>query len=176
MKTAIFGSAFNPPTLGHLDAIQSTLEQDYEQVWLVPSWQHAFGKSMLEYSVRLKMLQRFVSDFAAGNVSICDVEPHIAQPGVPVYTWDVLNHLQSEYPSRQFGFVIGPDNLANWHKFHKATEIQARWPLVTVPERRAIRSTHVRNALATDKLIDNLVTPSVRDFIETNQLYRKPNK
>lgn len=173
MKTALFGSAFNPPTLGHLDAIQYTLEQGYEQVWLVPSWQHAFGKAMLDYHLRLAMLQEFVSDIALENVSIYDVEPNIAQPGKPVYTWDVLNYLQSQYPAHQFGFVIGPDNQANWHKFHKASEIQARWQLVTVPERRAIRSTQVRNALASEAPITNLVTPSVREFIKTNQLYSK---
>ena len=45
MNVAIFGSAFDPPTLGHADAVQFLLEtKKFDQVWLVPSFRHAFAK------------------------------------------------------------------------------------------------------------------------------------
>ncbi len=174
MKIAIFGSAFNPPTLGHCDAINYVLEQGYEQVWLVPSFQHAFGKQMLCYEARLNLLNAFQEDLANPAVKVCAVEQHIARDEQPVYTWDVLNHLQQTHPESEFAFVIGPDNQVNWHKFYKADEITQRWQVIAVPERQAIRSTLVRQAINENRPIAQLVTPSVANLIITKKHYR-PN-
>lgn len=176
MHIAIFGSAFNPPTLGHADAIEFLLEkQQFQEIWLVPSYKHAFAKDMLDYDIRVAMLDAFVSDLQIPAVKTHAIEHLIAQDDNPVYTWDLLSYLQQQHSkSMQFSFAIGPDNKANWHKFYKAQEIQQQWELVTVPERKTIRSTLVRNALQTGGSVDELISPSVRDFIYSQRLFQTP--
>ncbi len=46
-KIAIFGSAFNPPSLGHKSVIESL--SHFDLVLLEPSIAHAWGKNMLDY-------------------------------------------------------------------------------------------------------------------------------
>lgn len=174
MKTAVFGSAFNPPTRGHLDAIEYVLNHDdnFEQILLIPSYQHAFAKSMIDYDHRVTLLQRFVGDVADKRVRAHPVEHLIAAHGNPVYTFDVLSHLENTgFGSDQLSFVMGPDNQANWSKFYKASEIEQRWGVFVVPERKPIRSTLVRAALSAGEPVNELVTPSVASFLQAHKLY-----
>ncbi|EAZ99786.1 hypothetical protein [Marinobacter sp. ELB17] len=59
----ILGSAFNPPTRGHLDAIRQALDVR-DEVWLVPSIDHFFGKAMLPFPIRWQMWPLFTVDIA----------------------------------------------------------------------------------------------------------------
>lgn len=172
MNIAVFGSAFNPPTLGHADAIRFLQETyNFHEIWLVPSYKHAFAKAMLDYNLRVSMLREFVTDLDTATIKSVAIEDKIANECKPVFTWDLLNYLQKKYQQNQFSFVMGPDNKANWHKFHKAREIQQNWQLIVVPERQDIRSSLVRAAIEKDADISQLVTPSVASFIAEQNLY-----
>ena len=174
MKTAVFGSAFNPPTRGHLDAIEYVLNHNdnFEQVLLIPSFQHAFAKSMISYDHRVALLDAFVSDIADTRVRAYPVEHLIADGDKPVYTFDVLSHLENTaFTDAQLSFVMGPDNQANWSKFYKADEIEQRWGVLVVPERKPIRSTRVREALRAGDPVEELVTPSVASYLQEHKLY-----
>ena len=59
-KIAIFGSAFNPPSLGHKSVIESL--SHFDLVLLEPSIAHAWGKNMLDYPTRCKMVDAFIKD------------------------------------------------------------------------------------------------------------------
>ena len=174
MKIAVFGSAFNPPTRGHEDAIRYVLEneRDIDQVLLVPSYKHAFAKQMSDYNTRVKLLEAFVRDLDDARVQAKAIEHTIASPGKPVFTYDLLTHLQGEMSEQdELCFVIGPDNALNWDSFYKADLIKQQWELITVPERKAIRSTLVRDLLNKGKDASELVTPSVQTFLKSNTLY-----
>lgn len=173
MKIAVFGSAFNPPTLGHADAIKFLQETyNFDEIWLVPSYKHAFSKAMLDYDLRVSMLHEFTTDLDNESIKPFAIENKIALGDKPVFTWDLLSYLQNKYQQYQFSFVMGPDNKANWHKFHKAQEIQQNWQLIVVPERQKIRSSIVRSAIENNTDISELVTPSVAGFIANRYLYR----
>lgn len=174
MNIAIFGSAFNPPTKGHEDAIKSVLAPEYnvDKVVLVPAYKHAFNKKMIDYRLRVEMLDAFVADINDKRVSILAIEHDIATDDRPVYTFDLLTYLQAEvFINAQLHFVIGPDNVNNWHKFYKAEEIKRGWNLIKVSERKNIRSTMVREALKNNLPIDHLVTPNVLRLIQQHSLY-----
>ena len=173
MKIAVFGSAFNPPTLGHADAIQYLQEtHHFDEIWLVPSYKHAFAKTMLKYDLRVSMLHEFVADLDNLSIKSVAIEDRVAADDKPVFTWDLLNYVQKMDPQHKFSFVMGPDNKANWHKFYKAEEIQQKWQLVVVPERQNIRSSIVRSAIENETDISELVTPSVASFITERNLYK----
>lgn len=171
---AVFGSAFDPPTLGHQDAIDSIManEKHFDKVLLVPSYSHAFGKQMTSYEDRLEMLNLFKKDLDNNRIEIADIEPQLQQSEKPVYTYDVLEFLQNTfYPKVELTFVMGPDNLANWHKFHKFEEIERRWSILSVPQRQPVRSTLVRENIAKGININPFVTARVAKYITQQKLY-----
>jgi nicotinate-nucleotide adenylyltransferase len=174
MNIAVFGSAFNPPTRGHKDAIEYVLEHTkVDMVLLVPSFKHAFAKDMVDYETRLHMLKLFVEDIKSPRVKDLALEHQIhSDSDQPVYTYDLLSFMQRKlYPDAHLSFVIGPDNKANWHRFYKADEIEQTWSLIIVPERIDVRSTMVRERLAAGADINTLVTPRVGAFLSASELY-----
>lgn len=175
MKIAVFGSAFNPPTRGHEDAIRYVLEneRDVEKVLLVPSFKHAFAKQMADYPLRVKMVEAFVKDLNDQRVQAHAIEEQIASSEKPVFTFDLLAHMQTQLSDKdELCFVIGPDNAANWDNFYRSEEIKQRWQLITVPERKAIRSTLVREKLQQGLDISGFLTPSVEDILKNDVTYR----
>lgn len=174
-RIAIFGSAFNPPTFGHMDAIESILDSQppFDKVVLVPSYHHAFGKTMLAYEQRVALLNHFASSFVDKPVEVQAIEQHIAKSGKPVYTYHVLEFMQTElFPEDELTFVVGPDNLANWSKFYRAEDILKRWNRLVVPQRKDVRSTYVRDALEKGESVEKWIPPSVSLFIQQHGLYQ----
>ncbi|KQA21349.1 nicotinate-nicotinamide nucleotide adenylyltransferase [Vibrio metoecus] len=168
-KIAVFGSAFNPPTLGHKSIIDSL--GHFDLVLLVPSIAHAWGKVMLDYDQRLQLLDQFIADIGSSKVQRSDVEYELYTPQNSVTTYAVLNGLQARYPDDELTFVMGPDNLLNFAKFYKAEEILQRWTVMACPERVAIRSTTLREALLMGQSISALTTSGVAALLSQRQLY-----
>lgn len=153
LKIGVFGSAFDPPTLGHLDVLQQAAEH-HDRILLVPSASHAFGKQSQPFEVRLEMLRLFVKEAdVACPLDVCDLEQQLlaSNPKHPVYTCDLLEALESHYQKAhqgiQLSFIRGPDNARpeTWSRFYKAHEIEARWSIFTARERVGIRSSQVRS-------------------------------
>ncbi|WP_425262979.1 nicotinate-nicotinamide nucleotide adenylyltransferase [Vibrio owensii] len=162
-RIAVLGSAFNPPSLGHKDVIDQ-IKGQYDEVWLVPSFKHAFGKRMIPYELRLQLVESFVYDLGYGNVHLKAVEHLIKTEKGAVFTWDLMNHLQKGTED-ELAVVIGPDNEKNWSAFYMSDEIASNWHLEVVKERVDIRSTYIRNNMNEGLSIAHLVTPGVDCFL-----------
>ncbi|MGL5291537.1 MAG: nicotinate-nicotinamide nucleotide adenylyltransferase [Vibrionaceae bacterium] len=157
---AVFGSAFNPPTLGHLNVLQKLTA--FDRVLLVPSFHHAWAKPMAPFSLRCEWVLDFIDDAKLGNLQLCTDEQHIkGEVGEAVTTWDLLKFLQEKHHDCMLTFVMGPDNLLNFAKFYRAEEILARWSVLTCPEEFAIRSSDLRQKLANGDNFAHLTTPTV---------------
>ena len=181
----VFGSAFNPPTLGHLDVIQQAAPE-FDVILLVPSASHAFSKHLESFEHRVAMLNAFLNDVSIERcqLELCTVEVqlHEQSPDKPVYTFDLLEWLEEHHDQgARLGFIRGPDNAApeTWRRFYKAEEIEERWSLFTAKERLKVRSSLVRQRVASitsemaDKTIfDGMLSPSVRDYMLSNKLYQ----
>ncbi len=184
-KIGVLGSAFNPPTYGHLDVLKQAATF-YDKILLVPSACHAFSKKMQPFSYRLEMLNAFKDDILIGSceLEVCDLEYHLLQdqPDQPVYTYDLMRILEKHYgENTELGFIRGPDNADPmvWSRFYKAEEIEARWSIFTAEERVQARSSLVRQAIADGELdkqdsvyLKQLLTPSVYSYIQKKDLYR----
>lgn len=168
-KIAVFGSAFNPPSLGHKSAIESL--GHFDKVILLPSISHAWGKEMLSFEVRCTLVTLFIKDIDSTRVELSTIEKDLYRPERSVTTFEVLSKLQQEYPNAELSFVIGPDNLLNFSKFSRYEEILARWSLIVCPEKLPVRSTHIRHNLKTKLSIAKMVTPSVEMYLLENNLY-----
>ncbi len=168
-KIAVFGSAFNPPTLGHKDVIESL--SHFDRVLLEPSIAHAWGKDMLDYATRCVLVDAFMRDLNATNVECLRLESQLYQASESVTTFQLLEKIQDLYPSADITFVIGPDNLLKFAKFYRANDILARWSVMACPERVAVRSSIIRQRLSDGQPIGDLTTPRVAEVIEQQKLF-----
>jgi nicotinate-nucleotide adenylyltransferase len=168
-KIAVFGSAFNPPTLGHKSVIDAL--SHFDLVLLVPSISHAWGKKMIDYKLRCNMVDLFIDDIGTANLLLSDIEQDIQVNDEPVTTFDVLSAIQEKYLDADITFVVGPDNILNFHSFHKADTILKNWSVLSCPEKVNIRSTHVRERLLSNESIESLTTPQVVNFIQQHHCF-----
>jgi nicotinate-nucleotide adenylyltransferase len=168
-KIAVFGSAFNPPSLGHKSVIESL--SHFDQVLLLPSIAHAWGKQMLDYPIRCELVDIFISELAAANVIRSRVEEELHRPGESVTTFAVLERLQELNPEADITFVMGPDNLLSFGKFYQSDQILSRWTVMSCPEKIKVRSTHIRQALSDNKDINFLTTPKVARKLAEREYY-----
>lgn len=167
MKIAVFGSAFNPPTLGHKDAIQQCVAKGVDEVWLIPSYNHAFGKSMGCYSSRCSFVDAFAQDLIEEGIPVksMSVEHKIQQDGKPVYSYDLMEFLSIEFSEYDFVLALGMDNIDSLSKFYKGNEIIEKWGVLELDDRVPIRSTLVRDKYKNNENITDLVTPNIKNLI-----------
>ncbi|EKO3830721.1 nicotinate-nicotinamide nucleotide adenylyltransferase [Vibrio harveyi] len=170
-KIAVFGSAFNPPSLGHKSVIESL--SHFDLVLLEPSIAHAWGKNMLDYPIRCKLVDAFIKDMGLSNVQRSDLEQTLYQPGQSVTTFALLEKIQEIHTQADITFVIGPDNFFKFAKFYKAEEITERWTVMACPERVKIRSTDIRNALLEGSDISGYTTSTVSELLLSEGLYKQ---
>lgn len=168
-KIAVFGSAFNPPTLGHKSVIESL--EHFDQVLLVPSISHAWGKEMADYGLRCQLVEAFISDLNSSKVELSRVEECLLKPEQTVTTYAVLKELQKQHAGSELTFVVGPDNFVKFCQFYKAEEILTKWNVLACPETVLVRSTDVRGRLAESKDINSLTTPSVVGLLDKLDIY-----
>lgn len=198
-RVAVFGGSFDPPTLGHQSVIEQVITK-VDEIVLVPSLAHAFGKKLTPLPVRLHMLMLFIQDLVEkhpsfeNKIHVLNIEPdliHLHSTGY-VYTYDVLDKIEKIYQKQsnsqlkcqiELNFVIGPDLAAPnvFNRFYRANDILKRWSIILVEQMLSIRSTYVRNyltenalALPIDKLTPHLQTmlgSRVIGDILANKLY-----
>ena len=167
---AVFGSAFNPPSLGH----RSVLERlnQFDKVLLLPSYQHAWGKVMLDYEARCDLVCAFIGDIGQLNLELSTLEQQIAIDDNAVTTFAVLEALQLRHPDTNITFVIGPDNFRNFHRFYKADYILKRWQIMACPETLPVRSTMIREALVHNDDITQYTTPTVTTMLMNDERFQ----
>ncbi len=184
-RLGVFGSAFDPPTLGHLDVLQQAAGH-HDRILLVPSVLHAFDKRPQPFKLRLQMLQCFIDEARVDcPLEICDLENELLaqNPERPVYTYDLMTALARQYQNDiELSFIRGPDNARPevWQRFYRWQDIEKRWPIFTARQRVNIRSSQVRRILETVELADNdiqrdMLLPSVNAFILIHHLYQTGN-
>ncbi|PJE78314.1 nicotinate-nucleotide adenylyltransferase [invertebrate metagenome] len=187
-RIGVLGSAFDPPTMGHLDVILQAAPY-MERILLVPSAAHPFGKQLVNFSHRLKMLELFISDISVNHCQVesCDLEYSLLadNPDHPVYTYDLLKRLEAIHQDKaELCFIRGPDNAkpAIWKRFYNADKIEQHWPIFTAQSRVRIRSSMVRRVLREftnsqgkellrKEFLKKMLSPSVYRYILNQNLY-----
>lgn len=186
MNISLFGGAFDPPHLGHQAVVANLLATELaDEVWYLPVKNHHFAKQMESVEHRLAMLKLIVGDDS--NVKIEEYELH--QEGIN-YTYDTLVALSAQYPEHRFSFVIGSDNLLNFHRWLENRPLLLDFPFFVYPREGSlfaplyrnmtpltemktveISSTQIREKIKAGQPITELVTKAVADYIVQHGLY-----
>ena len=171
IKIAVFGSAFDPPTLGHLNVINQCLDA-FDEVWLVPSYRHAFSKKMSAYFHRCEMTKLFCQYINKPSVKVvaCEVDINPLNT-TPVYSLDLLRYLKNQQPLHDYALIIGPDNHAAIDKFYQADVLKTEFSPFVAHDQTNIRSTKVRNAVKNGLCINEFVPGSIAQYINQHNLF-----
>jgi nicotinate-nucleotide adenylyltransferase len=180
VRVALLGGSFNPPHVGHLIAAQYVkATQEIDEVWLLPSFRHPFGKQLTPFEHRARMCRAMCAD-ASGWLQVCEVEQQLGGDGRTVNT---LKHLRGNFPDHRFSLVIGSDivkDLPHWKDFDEIERLARvivlhrpghQSPKAIGPPLAAVSSTEVRELLERGQLPGELVPRAVLDYAQDHHLY-----
>ncbi len=172
----IFRGSFDPPHMGHIFAVvQSLLTMNLDEVWVLPVFNHPFGKNLTDYKNRFKMVVAAFSELSP-RISVkaydeCNESGHCIE---------LLRWLKNIFPTDQFVMLGGTDvDAGNKHK--DVEEILKLCTVARVPRgsysenKYAIpnySSSEVKSLVKEGKSIDGMVTLEVSKLIKNNNLYR----
>lgn len=192
ITVGLFGGSFNPPHVAHaLVGLYALETQGLDELWLVPTWRHAFGKQLASYDDRIAMCE-LVAAALGPRARVSRVEETVANArGGESRTLYTLEHLATAEPDRRFRLVIGADILGETASWLGWDEVCRRAPPivigrggvaappgatlseVTMP---AISSTELRRRLAAGEAVADLLPASVFRYIADRGLYRDSAK
>lgn len=193
MKTCLFGGTFDPPHLGHLIIAQTIFEaQNFDQIVFIPAYlpPHKNGNDISSIDHRFNMLMIAIKENP--NFVLSDIE--IKRRGLS-YSIDTIRDYknQNNIKTDDLFYLIGSDALKEFHKWKNPQSIidEAKvivairpgfrpsdipnWILEKIQfaniPRVEISSTTIRKRWAEDKTIRYMVTESVWQYINKENLY-----
>lgn len=134
-KVAILGGAFDPITLGHIQSAQFVLNTsgEFDEVWLMPAYNHMYGKKMADANHRLKMCE-----YAAqvdGRIKVFNYEIKNELAGE---TFNFFKRLKTDKELNEifnFSMIIGEDNANTFDKWVNYKELERMVRFVVIPRK-----------------------------------------
>lgn len=116
-RLMLFGGIFDPPHLGHREAVEGLLQvEGCQEIWIIPSGQPAQKQSRTAPEHRLEMARLNFANIPRTRIW----EGEIHRNG-PSYSYETLMEIRREAPSTlQITNCIGMDQwlkLSTWHRF-----------------------------------------------------------
>jgi nicotinate-nucleotide adenylyltransferase len=125
MKVAFYGGSFNPPHVGHvLAAAYLTTVAGFERVLVVPVFEHAFDKALLDFEERVALCRLAFAQLA--NVEVSTIEAELSRPSFTVKT---IEALRQRHPEWEFCLAVGADVLPEIARWHRSDELLRLAPL-----------------------------------------------
>lgn len=179
-EISLLGGSFNPPHFGHLTAaLYARAVLGADEVWLVPSFHHPFGKALAPFEDRLALCAALGEDVGPWfRVSRAE-----AEVGGEGRTIELLEHLLPRHPGVRFRFLIGSDivgELAKWRAWERIERLvevtvlhRAGFPVKGAlgPPMAEVSSTEIRERLAAGADASDLVPRGVLRVIQARGLY-----
>lgn len=183
MEIGLFGGSFNPPHVCHTLVTVWALEtRELDEVWWIPTYEHAFGKDLVDYEHRRRMCQRALRRL--GDVRISDIEQDI---GGESRTIDTVRELERRQPDDDLSLIVGSDILEETDEWKAWEELVDRVELVVVhrsgydeeadegvdfwlPD---VSSTDIREAIrkGNREALDDWMAASVLRYVDEHELY-----
>lgn len=191
-KIAILGGSFDPPHLGHINLFHniSTLT-DITELYIIPANESNFkrGRHNTTFDQKMEMLNLAILDYSdlypLDTLSLF-VSSYEGEKGGVSYTSDTIKHFFSETEDNgKVNFIIGLDiisTLDKWHDWEYLKHHVRFWCFDRDEgEKREIEGAEI---IYVDSPINpssssliregnrEMLSPSVREYIEENELYR----
>jgi len=128
MRIGLLGGSFNPPHEGHALVTRIALMRlSLDRVWwlVTPGNPLKSPAELAALKARLAAARRLVS---GPRVAVTDIEAQIGSP----YTYETLAWLTRRAPAVGFVWIMGADNLRQFHLWRRWREIAALVPIAVI--------------------------------------------
>ena len=110
MKIGIYGGSFNPCHLMHKEIVFTLLEKKYfDRIIILPTGNFYKKSNLLKGEERIKMLELMFSSHPKVIISDYEFKNNL------ICTYRSLDYFQNLYKGDQLDFIMGSDNLLNFH-------------------------------------------------------------
>lgn len=183
-KIGLYGGSFNPPHICHtLTTVWAMQTHRLDEVWWVPTYQHAFEKTLIPFEHRIRMCQ-----LALGHIDGASISQIERDLGGESRTIKTVRALSERFPNHDYSLIIGSDILEeaerwkNWKGLMEMVELIVigraghsgdSYPISTEFRLPNISSSRVRDALR-DQNYEDLrfwLSREVIDYVRLHQLY-----
>ena len=150
-RIGLFGGSFNPPHKGHRHVALTALQRlSLDAVWwlVTPGNPLKSGNGLAPLSRRIEMARRCARH---PRMRVSAFEAAIGTR----YSADTIRYVESRYPAVRFVWLMGADNLADFHRWQEWREIMNRVPVAVVDRpgaSRAAMSSPAARAFASARL------------------------
>lgn len=128
LRVGLFGGSFNPPHLGHVHVCEQALTRiGLSQIW----WLVTPGNPLKDHSDLAPLAQRIraCEDIAINpRMKITAFERDLPTR----YTADTLAHIVQRNPSVDFVWIMGADNLGQFHQWERWRDIANLMPIAVI--------------------------------------------
>ncbi|MFT4098648.1 MAG: nicotinate-nucleotide adenylyltransferase [Rhodoblastus sp.] len=148
MRIGLFGGTFNPPHAGHMLVAEIALRRlKLDRLWLLatPGNPLKDTNGLPPLDQRIKAARKLARD---PRIVVTGIEAEIGTR----YTYDTVAWLTQRAPSVHFVWVMGADNLKQFSRWQRWTDIAARIPIAVIDRPRS--SLAALNAKAAQRLAD----------------------
>ncbi len=129
MRIGLFGGSFNPAHEGHAHVAETALKQlGLQKIWWLATPQNPLKSA----SETAPLAERIASarKYARGAAMIVsDIEAR----GGTRFSYDLIGKLSARYPGVHFVWVLGTDNLINFHRWRRWKDLVAALPVAFAP-------------------------------------------
>ncbi len=164
MRIGILGGSFDPPHVGHSIVANHVLKYTpIQEVLLMPCFKHAFNKKLTPAKDRLRM----VKSLEVNHIKVSDYEIKKKEISLSIET---LRFFKKKYPTDSFFWIIGSDQLPDFHKWDNWQEMLTLFGLVIVP-RSILPSTlenQIKQYLYLNEIPSNIFFINNPDVVLTN--------
>lgn len=188
---AIFGGAFNPPTLAHINLAKQILDNlsNIKKIIFVPVSTKYNKSGLAEDKDRFNMLKTICKEF--NNIEVSDIELKSSRQ---LFTIETLDKIQEQNKNKKIFFIIGTDNLKQLDSWHNVDKLLEKYKVIvlkrnndniseiinnsnvlsnhreSIVELKNIKpinlsSTHIREKLKKGEDISKLVPPEIAEKV-----------
>ena len=137
-KVGLFGGSFNPPHEGHLNLCDLALKRlELDQIW----WIVTPGNPLKDVSILAPLEERIKQCRAMISHPKIKVTAFEAKHKVR-YTADTLKLVKKLRPRNDFVWLMGADNLADFHRWQDWREIAGMMPIAVIDRPGSTLSYH----------------------------------
>ena len=125
IKVGLMGGSFNPPHKGHYKIAKLALVSlNLDEVWWLITPQNPLKISKpAKYSERLRNSKKITKNMP---ITIKEIEKKIKSK----YSYETIKYLKNHYKNIKFFWLMGADNLINFHQWQKWQKIIKDMPIV----------------------------------------------
>jgi len=186
MAIALLGGSFDPIHFGHLFAASWVLlQRDPEEVWIAPTYRHAFGKPLTSFEDRVAMAELAVAPLGP-RLRVVRAEEEAIAAGGDGSTVALLRFLVQRHPGERFLLLLGAEIDLEKDRWQSFDEVQQLAEVVFInrqgypeiagagPALPGISSVEIRRRVAANEPLSGWVPAPVEHYLRRHNLYAAP--